>query len=114
MRIKVCTECGDEFDLLSPQKRKAGGLSTTCPDCSEEKEIKYVGLQAADGKQNQATILKFSSEADKKKYVEFWQNNSGLHRSKNCQLGSHLSTDPGIKFETVSNFKPTNHKGKIS
>ena len=44
---------------------KAGGLSIHCPDCSEETSIKYAGVQAADGKQNQATILKFSSEKDK-------------------------------------------------
>lgn len=107
-----CKECGDEFNPLSPAKKKVGGLRFLCPECSEEHVIKYAGVQSADGKQSQATILKFKSESDKEKYMRFWQNNSGLHKSKSCQLGRHLSTDPGISFATVSAFNPTNHKGK--
>lgn len=109
---KLCVECGDEFDLFSKAKIKSGGLSTHCPDCSTETSVKYAGVQAADGKQNQATILKFSSNEDKANYIAFWQNNSGLHKGKSCTLGAHLSTDPGIKFETIVAHKPTNHKGK--
>lgn len=110
--MRNCEICGDEFDLNSPAKMKAGGLSIHCPDCSEETAIKYAGVQAADGKQNQATILKFSSEKDKEKYIAFWQNNSGLHKGKSCTLGKHLSTDPNIHFETIVAHVPTNHKGK--
>jgi hypothetical protein len=110
--IKICINCEVEFDLNSPAKKKVGGLVTTCADCSEEVAIKYAGVQAADGKQSQATILKFNSEEDKKRYIAFWQNNSGLHKGKSCTLGKHLSTDPGIKFETIVAHKPTNHKGK--
>ena len=58
------------------------------------------------------TILKFSSEEDKQIYIDFWKNNSGHNKGKSCQLGSHLSTDRGIKFETVVTHVPTNHKGK--
>jgi DNA-directed RNA polymerase subunit RPC12/RpoP len=112
MIIKICIHCGDEFDLSSPAKIKAGGKTTECPDCSEETVVKYAGVQAADGKQAQATILKFDSEQDKSQYINFWQNNSGLHRGKSCQIGSHISTTPKIKFETVTSFNPTNHKGK--
>lgn len=107
-----CRECEEEFDPLSKAKKSAGGLIFLCPSCSEENVVKYAGVQSADGKQSQATILKFGSEADKKAYLRFWQNNSGLHKNKSCQLGNHLSTDPGIKFETITEFNPTNHKGK--
>lgn len=112
MRIMNCVECGIDFDLHSPAKNRAGGRINNCPDCSEETVVKYAGVQAADGKQSQATILKFNSEQDKSKYISFWQNNSGLHRGKVCSLGNHLSTDPGINFQTVVAHIPTNHKGK--
>lgn len=112
MKMIQCRDCGFEFDLHSPEKRKVGGLMTSCPDCSEENTVKYAGVQAADGKQSQATILRFESEQDKSKYISFWQNNSGLFRGKNCQLGSHLSTTPKVNFKTVTGFNPTNHKGK--
>lgn len=111
--IKTCIECGSEFDLHSEAKRRAGGLINECPECSEENVIKYAGVQAADGKQAQATILKFESERDRASYLAFWQNNSGLHKGKSCQLGNHLSTTPNIKFETITAFNPTNHKGKL-
>jgi hypothetical protein len=101
-----------EFDTASPLKRKVGGKINQCPDCSEECAVKYAGVQAADGKQAQATILKFSSVRDKERYLRFWKNNSGFNKGKSCQLGSHLSTTPDIKFETVVDFSPTNHKGK--
>lgn len=110
--IKICIECDEEFDLNSQAKKLAGGKVWNCPSCSEETAVKYAGVQAADGKQSQATILKFQSESDKKRYIAFWQNNSGYNRGKNVQLGAHLSTDPGIKFDTIVNFTPTNHKGK--
>lgn len=109
--IRVCS-CGMEFDPLSVEKRRVGGRITECSDCSEETTVKYAGVQAADGKQSQATILKFSSESDKKRYLAFWRNNNGTHKSKSCQLGNHLSTDPGIHFETVVAHVATNHKGR--
>jgi DNA-directed RNA polymerase subunit RPC12/RpoP len=110
--IKSCVCCGEDFDLRSPAKRSAGGKVNQCPDCSVEVAVKYAGVQAADGKQAQATILKFSNETDKNKYINFWKNNSGFNKGKSCQLGNHLSTTPNISFETVVNFNPTNHKGK--
>jgi hypothetical protein len=113
MKIITCTECEIEFDIHSPEKRRVGGRVNQCPDCSEETAVKYIGLQSADGKQSQATILKFSSDKDRQAYLEFWQNNSGLHKGKSCQLGGHLSTTPAVNFETVTGFSPTNHKGKL-
>ena len=111
-KIVVCKECGEEFDLFSEEKKAVGGRVFHCPDCSEENTVKYAGVASADGKQAQATILKFSSPDDKKKYLSFWRNNSGFNKGKSCQLGKHLSTTPGIVFETVVSFSPTNHKGK--
>ena len=111
---RVCIICGDEFDPNSAEKRKAGGHINRCEFCSVETAVKYAGVQAADGKQSQATILKFDSETDKSNYISFWKNNSGYNKGKSCQLGNHLSTTPNIKFETVVDFTPTNHKGKAS
>jgi len=110
--IVLCIHCEDEFDLSSSAKRSVGGRINECPDCSQENVVKYAGVQAADGKQAQATILKFESEKDRTQYIRFWQNNSGLHKGKSCQLGNHLSTTPAIKFEAITEFTPTNHKGK--
>ena len=109
----ICKICNDIFNEKSPEKRKVGGKINECPDCSEEHVVKYAGLQSADGKQSQATILKFSSESDKQRYISFWRNNAGFNKGKSCQLGSHLSTDPKIGFETITAFSATNHKGKL-
>lgn len=114
MNIRICVDCEEEFDLNSHAKVKAGGKSNQCPDCSVETSVRYAGVQAADGKQSQATILKFTSEKDKDSYLSFWKNNSGYNKGKSCQLGSHLSTTPNIKFETITAFNPTNHKGKAT
>ena len=110
--MRTCVVCEAEYSPDSPAKRKAGGLYTVCVECSEETAVRYAGLQSADGKQSQATILKFNSIKDREVYLAFWKNNSGLHRGKSCQLGGHLSTTPAVKFETVAGFRPTNHKGK--
>lgn len=111
---RVCRVCECEFDDSSPAKRRAGGKITDCSDCAEESTVRYLGLQAADGKQSQVTILGFKSTQDREKYKKFWQNNSGYNKGKSCQLGSHLSTDPGIAFQTRNAFAPTNHKGKCA
>lgn len=112
--IRECTECGVKFNPKSPAKIRAGGLIGTCPDCSEESTVKYLGLAAGDGKQASITVLAFNSERDRNKYADFWRNNSGIHKGKACQLGSHLSTDPGIRFRTVSQSSATNHKGRAT
>lgn len=109
MKCKICEE---EFNEKSPEKKRAGGLINNCPDCSIEHTAKYAGVASADGKMGQISILKFKSNADRENYLSFWQNNSGLHKSKSCQLGNHLSTTPNVSFETIQGFKPTNHKGK--
>lgn len=107
-----CIHCGEEFNITSPAKKKAGGKINECPECSQEDTVKYAGVQSADGKQAQATILKFKSDKDKAQYIRFWKNNSGFNKGKSCQLGNHLSTTPSIDFESITEFTPTNHKGK--
>lgn len=109
----ICIVCEDEFNEFSAAKRAAGGLRTQCPDCSKENVVKYAGVQSADGKGSQVNVLSFSSTEDRAKYISFWKNNSGLHKGKSCTLGSHLSTDRGIKFETIVAHQATNHKGKL-
>ena len=111
---KECVICGDIFDLHSQAKRRVGGKINECVSCSEETVVKYAGVQAADGKQSQATILKFQSEQDKNKYLNFWQVTSGMKRGKVCQLSKTAPTTPNIHFETITSFIPTNHKGKAT
>lgn len=112
MKIINCKECDSQFDLHSEAKKQSGGLIFLCPDCSEESTVKYVGLQSADGKQSQATILKFNSNQDKNDYIAYWQNVTGLHKGKVCQLSKSAKTTPSIPFTTVVSHNPTNHKGK--
>lgn len=109
MKCKICEE---EFDPKSPEKRKAGGFIYHCPDCATESVAPYAGVASADGKIGQISILKFNSIQDREKYLNFWKNNVGLYKSKNCQLGKHLSATPNIAFKTIQEFRPTNHKGK--
>ena len=112
--MAICIHCEDDFDPNSIAKKRAGGKINECSDCSNETTVKYVGFQAADGKQAQAPILKFSSEQDKNQYVNFWKSVSGYYKGKSCQLSKTAPTTPGIQFKTVVAFNPTNHKGKAT
>lgn len=113
MKIITCANCQLEFDLNSPAKIRAGGKINQCPECSSEDVVRYVGLQAADGKQSQITILSFEDKEDKIKYMHFWQNNTGLHKGKSgSQINKSISTTPNVKFKTINSFNPTNHKGR--
>jgi len=112
--LRECVECESKFDPNSPAKRLAGGRINTCPECSEETAVKYLGLANGDGKQASVTVLAFSSTTDRERYSSFYRNNAGYHRGKACQLGSHLSADPGIKFRTVTQATATNHKGRAA
>lgn len=110
--IRDCINCGVKYETMSPAKIRAGGLITTCPECSDEPAVKYLGLSSGDGKQAGITVLSFESTADRSRYADFWRNNSGIHKGKACQLGSHLSTTPGVRFRTVTQSTATNHKGR--
>ena len=110
--MRVCLVCGDEFDPRSPAKRRAGGLSTHCENCSEETEVRYAGISSGEGKQAQVQVLRFQSQEDRKDYLRYWAANSGLNTGKNCQL-AYRAKETGIKFQTVATFSGVvNHKGK--
>jgi len=111
--LKECVHCEARFDPRSPAKQRAGGKINECPDCSTETAVPYLGLMAGDGKQAGITVLKFNSTADRQRYADFWRNNSGLHKGKSCQLGTHLSTTPGVSYQTVTQSSATNHKGRM-
>lgn len=110
--LRECIECESLFDPRSPAKMRAGGHIGTCPECSQESTVKYLGLANGDGKQASVTVLSFKSQEDRSRYADFWRNNTGIHKGKSCQLGSHLSTSPGISFKTVTQSGATNHKGR--
>ena len=107
-----CSECGEDFDPTSIARRKLGGKINQCIDCVDETAIKYAAVASGDGKGSQISILSFDSEEDKKKYIEFWKNVSGANKPKSCQLSRHASTDPKVKFKTITGVIASNHKGK--
>lgn len=111
--MRECTECGIEFDPNHPEKRRVGGKINECPQCADEKVVKYLGLQSADGKMAGVTILAFDNKKDREKYRRMWWNNSGMNRGKSCQLGGRLSPDPHVKFRKVHEAGLNmNHKGQ--
>lgn len=109
---KTCIECDALFDPQSREKRRAGGLSTHCPDCSDETSVRYLGISAGEGKQASVQVLKFASEGDREAYKKFWKATSGLNTGKQCQM-QFRAKEPGIHFETKATFVGNvNHKGK--
>lgn len=109
---RVCVECDGIFDPQSREKRRAGGLATTCPDCSVDDTVRYLGISAGEGKQASVQVLKFGSQGDRDKYQRYWKASSGLNTGKNCQLG-YRANEVNVKFETRATFIANeNHKGK--
>lgn len=109
---KVCVECDGLFDPQSREKRRAGGLATTCPDCSVDDTVRYLGISAGEGKQASVQVLKFGSQGDRDKYQRYWKASSGLNTGKNCQLG-YRANEVHVSFETRATFIANeNHKGK--
>ena len=112
-KMMKCTECEEEFDHTAPARRKLGGKINQCIDCLEENTVKYAGVVNADGKQAGVEILKFESDEDKEKYLEYWRNISGYNKGKNgSQFNAHSKTDPGVKFKTIVSHIAANHKGR--
>jgi hypothetical protein len=107
-----CKLCGVEFDINSPSKKRAGGLSIHCPDCSNESCVRYLGVSSGDGKVPTIGILKFDKQDDRDAYRDAWWVNSGMMVGKSCQLGRNVPT-PGVRFKTVLTTGPMNHKGKL-
>lgn len=88
---KTCVVCEEEFDLNSQAKRKAGGLATTCPDCSEESAVRHMALVGASGKQARIEILAFDSQEARDAMESGMLANNGHHRGFACQMGSPVS-----------------------
>jgi len=111
--MNTCSECGDKFNPYSPEKRRAGGLFIHCADCSEETSVRCVGVTGSSGKMVGVEILHFDSQEDREEYVEYWKNNSGMYKSKSCQL-TKLKATPNIRFKkSHENHPNVNHKGKF-
>jgi hypothetical protein len=110
--MRTCVICGDEFDHRSKEKMRVGGLSTHCADCSDETAVRYAGVQAGEGKMGAVQILKFQSQDDRQKYLDFWWVNSGMMVGKSCQMGLRKSTPP-VGFKIIAENNPNkNNKGK--
>jgi len=109
---RTCTECDSTFDPHSREKRRVGGLSTTCVDCSVDDTVRYLGISAGEGKQASVQVLKFNSERDRQAYKDYWRATSGLNTGKQCQM-HFRAKEPNVSFETKATFAGnTNHKGK--
>lgn len=112
MKIMVCVECGDQFDLNSVEKRRVGGKALHCPDCSQETVVRYAGVSAGEGKQGAVQVLKFDSTTDREAYLKFWKASSGMNVGKQCHM-QFRAKEPNVKFKTVATFTGVvNHKGK--
>jgi hypothetical protein len=110
--MKICVSCDDEFDENSPEKRRAGGLRTHCPDCSVETAVRYAGFAAGEGKQASVQIMSFASEKDRARYLDYWRATSGLNTGKNCQL-AFRGAEPKVEKKVVTTqYGNTNHKGR--
>lgn len=110
--IRECAECDIEYDDRSPQKQEAGGLIIHCPDCSEETQVRYLGVNNASGKMAGVEIMAFDSPQDREKYRDAWAKNTGLNKGKSSPLGNAGGLS-GIKFRKVASFGGNpNHKGK--
>ena len=120
MAIKCCKHCGDTFNTNSQEKIRAGGFINECPQCVDDRggddsEPKFLGVLAGDGKMSDITILKFKDEASRDLYSRSWRNNAGYNKGKSCQLGAHLTSMNGMKFEQVAEHRGNgNHKGKAN
>jgi hypothetical protein len=111
--LRECVECNATFDTNSPAKIRAGGRVNTCPDCSEEPAVKYLGLANGDGKQASVTVLAFDTPKDRERYASYWKANTGYYKGKSCHLSQSNPADPGVKFRTVVQSSAANHKGKL-
>ena len=117
-RIMTCRHCEDEFDRMSSIKRRVGGYIDECPDCVEElgteTAVKYLGLQAGDGKASAMSIVAFESREDRESYSKAWKAVTGFHKGKSCHLSGCQTTIGGRPMRHVAyNSGNSNHKGKL-
>ena len=115
--MRVCVHCESDFDDQSRVKRDAGGRINECPDCVEElgteTTVKYLGLQAGDGKSNAISIVAFESDEDRDSYSRAWKAVTGFHKGKSCHLSGSNTTIGNRPMRHVAyNAGNANHKGK--
>ncbi len=116
--IRECVHCEFSFDDRSHAKRQAGGMINECPDCVEElgteTAVKYLGLQAGDGKTNALSVVAFESNADRDSYSRAWKSVTGYHKGKSCHLSGSTTNIGGRPMRHVSYVGGNgNHKGKL-
>ncbi len=117
MTTKTCVHCETVFNLNSHAKKMAGGKINECPDCVEElgteTAVKYLGLQAGDGKTNALSIVAFESSEDRESYSKAWKVVTGFHKGKSCQLSGSQTNIGNRPMRHVSYAGGNgNHKGR--
>jgi hypothetical protein len=116
--IRECKHCESDFDTNSFHKRRVGGKINECPDCVEDLEtetaVKYLGLQAGDGKSNALSVVAFESSADRANYSRAWKAVTGFHKGKSCHLSGSQTNIGGRPMRHVTYVGGNgNHKGKL-
>ena len=114
---RECTHCEISFDPNSWAKKNAGGKINECPDCVEELgtevAVKYLGLQAGDGKTAAISIVAFENREDRQSYSKAWKAVTGFHKGKSCHLSGSQTTIGNRPMRHVAyNSGNANHKGK--
>jgi len=115
--IRECVHCEMDFDTRSTAKLRAGGKINECPDCVEEygteTAVKYLGLQAGDGKAAALSIVAFESSEDRESYSKAWKAVTGFHKGKSCHLSGCQTNIGGRPMRHVNYVGANgNHKGK--
>lgn len=114
---RICVHCEISFDVHSTAKKQAGGKINECADCVDElgteTAVKYLGLQAGDGKANALSIVAFESTEDRDSYSRAWKAVTGYHKGKSCHLSGSQTNIGGRPMRHVSYVGGNgNHKGK--
>lgn len=114
---RECVHCEIFFDINSSAKKTAGGKINECPDCVDElgteTAVKYLGLQAGDGKTNALSVVAFESSEDRVNYSKAWKAVTGFHKGKSCHLSGSQTNIGGRPMRHVSYVGGNgNHKGK--
>jgi|TARA_R110002020_G_scaffold67820_3_gene177906 hypothetical protein len=117
--IRECVHCEDSFDTTSQFKKTVGGKINECPSCVEdlgtETAVKYLGLQAGDGKTNALSVVAFESTDDRENYSRAWKAVTGFHKGKSCHLSGTQTNIGGRPMRHVAHVGGNgNHKGKAS
>ena len=115
--MRECVHCDTQFHPGSSAKKRVGGKINECPDCVEElgteTAVKYLGLQAGDGKTASISIVAFESDDDRQAYSKAWKAVTGFHKGKSCHLSGSQTNIGSRPMRHVSFVGGNgNHKGK--